>query len=1145
MRARFFLLFPLLAAVSLSAQTFRGTILGTVTDSSGAVVSGAKVTIKNTGTGLERTTETSGDGSYAMPELPIGSYDVTITLPGFQTFVATGVVVDVSSERRVNAAIKTGQVSTKVEVSGDLMPQVETTSTEIGGTLTSDTIEALPVNGRDYQKLIYMNPGVAGSPDQISDSPGSYGTFSMNGSRGRSNNFLLDGTDMNDGFRNDPAINEAGVFGDPATILPLDAVAELKVISNYEAEYGRNSGAVIDIVTKSGTNGLHGSALEYLRTNKLGARNFFNNVGSENPFHNNQFGASLGGPIYKDHTFFYFDYEGQRETGAQGGTSCVPDPAQIAADESFLPGIGDAVNSVGKALLGFFPAPNIPGTYGSALVGTEDIGCPNGNDLSTATQFSNKVDSLIGKVDQNFASGLLTGRYYFGNSTQSFPFAQLAGGLLPGFNTVTPTRVQLVSLSYVKNINSSQVNEARLGWNRFAEQFYPQDHTFNPDSIGLETGVTNPFDFGLPQVSASGFSPIGATNSIPRRRVDANWHFIDNYSWKSGRHDLKFGYEFRRTTIQIVQDNTFRGKMGFSAADLNPNPNLSSSATGNGSLTSLLAGTPGSGKIASGNTLRHTSENNHSLYFQDEFRATQRLTVNYGIRWDYFGVVHEKNNLFWQMSPLNGGTEVQVGSTGGPGSLYNPDYNNFAPRIGLAYDFTGKGQTVIRAGWGFFYDAFSQDIFTGHAPFNCAFCPGPAYSAATIAASGLSSNPLGTGPVFGGSSPLGDFFGADPHIRTPYVQNFNLNVQQQLGNKVVLQVGYVGATGVKLFRFRDLNQPTQAQITAFDLSQCATWSQTAPNCYIAGFDGADTVAGGSDFNVPRTVFPNFFYVNQEESTANSSYNALQTSLHVNGWHGLTSAANFVWSHSIDNASDLEDFIPNAAQPNNSFNTAAERGNSSFDIRRRFSWQLGYALPRHGGSAQRLTNGWGFDSAVTMQDGQPFSFNYNFEGDFSGGGEGFDRPDVVGPIQYGSAPYNFINLASFQVPCTFGNTTAVKGSSGDSNCLAGTRHFGDLGRNSLRASTFKEWNFAVFKNTPITERVQLQLRAEFFNLLNHPNFANPILPGFISDPATNGLDANGRGIGNLALTATGDVGIGNPFLGGGGPRGVQFVGKFTF
>jgi hypothetical protein len=1134
------LVFVLLAAASLMAQTFRGTILGTVTDASGAVISGAKVTVKNEGTGLERTTDTSADGSYTLPELPIGTYTVTVTQPNFETFVTTGVVVDVSSERRVNAAMKPGQVAVKVEVAGDLLPQVETTSTEIGGTLTSDTIESLPVNGRDYQKLIYMNPGVAGSPDQITDSPGSYGTFSMNGSRGRANNFLLDGTDMNDGYRNDPAINEAGVFGDPATILPLDAVAELKVISNYEAEYGRNSGAVIDIVTKSGTNQWHGAALEYVRTGQFGARNFFNDVssGGKNPFHNNQFGVALGGPVVKDHTFFYFDYEGQRESGAQGGTSCVPDPAQVTADENFITGSGGTVNSVAQTLLTYFPSPNIPGTYGPSLVGTEDAGCPNGNDLSTATSFYNNISSLIGKVDQNFATGLLTGRYYFGNSTQAFPFAQLAGGLLPGFDTVTPTRVQLVSISYVKNVNASQVNEARLGWNRFAEQFYPQDHTFNPNSIGVDTGVTSPFDFGLPQVTVSGFSPIGATTSIPRRRVDANWHFIDNYSWKLGRHNAKFGFEFRRTTIQIVQDNTFRGKLGFSVispvAALDP-------TTGNGSLTDLLLGTPSSGELAGGDTLRHTAENNYSLYAQDEFRMTPKLTLNYGLRWDYFGVMHEKNNLFYQMQATNGGTEVQIGSPGGPGSLYNPDYNNFAPRIGLAYDLTGKGETVVRAGWGLFYDAFSQDIFLGHVPYNCAFCPGPAYAGvgpAAISDEGLSGAALGTTGLFAAPTPLGDFFGTDPNIRTPYVQNFNLNVQQQLGKRMVLQVGYVASRGTKLFRFRDINQPTQAQITAYD-SSCpiaTTPPSVFPNCPISGFDYAS--------NVPRTNYPNFFYVNQEEATANSNYNSLQTSLRVNGWHGLTSQANFVWSHSIDNASDLEDFIPNAAQPNNSWNTAAERGNSNFDIRRRFSWNLGYELPKHSGNLAKLKNGWGVDSAATLQDGQPFNLNYNFEGDYSGSGEGFDRPDVVGPIQYGSAPFNFLNLASFQVPCTFGNTSAISGS-GDSNCLAGTRHFGDMGRDSLRASSFKEWNFAVFKNTAITERVQLQLRAEFFNFLNHPNFSNPILPGYISDPATNGLDANGRGIGNLALTATGDVGIGNPFLGGGGPRGLQFVGKITF
>src|SRR5208282_4152319 len=483
MRLRVFLAaLVVLSAAALVAQTFRGTILGTVTDASGAVVSGATVKVHNQNTGLERTTQTSADGSYAVSELQVGTYIVTISQSGFQTSVTSDVAVDVAGQRRVDVALKPGQVSNTVEVSGEALAQVDTTTDELGGTLTSQTIANIPVNGRDYTKLIYLNPGVAGSPDQISDSPGSFGTFSMNGSRGRANNFLLDGTDMNDGYRNDPAINEAGVFGDPATILPIDAIADLNVLSNYGAEYGRNSGAVINIVTKSGTNQWHGSALEFNRTSAVGgARNFFNTAGSSNPFHNNQFGGSLGGPIIKDKTFFYADYEGQRESGAQSGQSCVPDPRQIAADKA----VYGAPNTVIAALLArnSWPTPNIPDpAFATSPPGTGfDIGCPDGPNLALSTLFNNSVDSFIGKVDHNFTpNNLLTGRYYFGNSSQSFPFAQLAGGLLPGFNTITPTRVQLVSLSFVRVVNPQQVNETRLGWNRFAEGFFPQDQDFNP-----------------------------------------------------------------------------------------------------------------------------------------------------------------------------------------------------------------------------------------------------------------------------------------------------------------------------------------------------------------------------------------------------------------------------------------------------------------------------------------------------------------------------------------------------------------------------------------------------------------------------------------------------------------------------------------
>src|SRR6202158_3049402 len=380
MKLRLLVVFVLLSTTLLVGQTFRGTILGSVTDPSGAVVAGATVKVRNVATGLERTTTTSTDGSYAVPELPIGTYSVTVAQAGFQTFVVTGVGVDVATERRVDAALQTGEVATRGEVSAETLPLVETTSNDLGGVITAETVENMPVNGRDYTKLIFLSPGVAGSPDQITDSPGSFGEFSMNGARGRSNNYLLDGTDMNDGYRNDPAINQAGVFGTPSTILPIDAVAEVNVLSNFEPEYGRNSGAIVNIVTKSGANKVHGTAGEYFRNSALDARNFFNPVGTPKaPFHNNQYGASLGGPIIKDKTFFYIDYEGQQEP--VGVVTIASVPTGNAADGSLLPSDSTDPSGVIPALLPRhpWPAPNVAkGTppVPGATTCTPNVDCP-------------------------------------------------------------------------------------------------------------------------------------------------------------------------------------------------------------------------------------------------------------------------------------------------------------------------------------------------------------------------------------------------------------------------------------------------------------------------------------------------------------------------------------------------------------------------------------------------------------------------------------------------------------------------------------------------------------------------------------------------------------------------------------------------
>ena len=1105
----------LLSATSAKTQTFRGTILGTVTDVSGLAVSGATVAAKNKDTGLTRTTQTSDDGSYALTELPIGIYTVTISQSGFQTSVTSDVEVNVAAERRLDVALKPGRVSETVEVSGAELPQVETTTNELGGVLTSHTVQDIPVNGRDYTKLIYLNPGVAGSPDQISDSPGSFGEFTMNGARGRSNNYLLDGTDMNDGYRNDPAINEAGVFGTPSTILPIDAVAEVRVISNFEPEYGRNAGAVVNIVTKSGTNSFHGTAAEYFRNSALDARNYFNPVGQPRaPFHNNQYGGSLGGPIIKDKTFFYADYEGQQEPVGVVTLACVP--VGTAPDKSLSP--SQSSNPVIQGLLARhpWPAPNISSAVASGT-------CPNSSVISPSF---NRLSSMIAKIDHSFdANNLLTGRYFFGDSVQSFPLALTAtGGQLPGFNTLTPTRVQLVSLSYVHTLGSTKVNELRFGWNRFAEGFFPADQTFHPSSIGLNTG-SGPADNGLPIILVSGLAQLGATSSLPRHRVDSNNQVLDNFSWKINKHDLKFGVDFHRTSIQQYFDKYFRGRLKFA------------------SLADFLAGNVASGFQYFGDSTRHAFENNFGFYAQDGYRITPRLTLNYGLRWDYFGVVQEKKNLLsniTSISPAAGTgtfTLTQVGQPGLP-SLYNPDKKDFAPRLSLAWDVTGHGKTVVRAGYGLFFDSFSQDMVLGHLPYAPFFDPGPAYNnigpAAILSTSAVGGAIVKGSPVYAPTTTCTfecDVFGFDRNIKTPYMENYNLNIQQQLTSKAVLQLGYVGSQGHRLWRFFDLSQPSTAAINAADV---------ACNC-INDFGSAARPLAGNPYGA--------FYVLQENSSGKSNYNSLQASFRVNGWHGVTSILNYVWSKSLDNSSDGEDFEPNAAQPNDSTRPRLEYAASNFNVPHRFTWIFGYDLPHLNGGMQKLRNGWGINSSVTLQSGQPFQFNYNFEDDYSGSGNAFDRPDVVGPIVYHPHdPSNYVDLTAFAIPCTITAAAQAAPSGFASDCAVGSRHFGNLGRNALHGPTFKQWDLAIYKNTTITEWLKMQIRAEFFNVLNHPNFANPFLPAFIADPGINGFGVSGNreiGQGGYPITATGDVGIGNPFLGGGGPRGIQLAAKFTF
>ena len=807
------------------AQTFRGSIQGTITDSTGAAVAGAQVKVLSPATGLSRTVTANDRGEYVASELPLGTYSVTVEKQGFRTTTLTQIPVSVGSPTRADAKLGAGTVQEVVEVNAEV-PLVETSSNTTGGTIEANEAAELPVNGRDFTKLLELVPGSSSDPVGSTESAGSYGLFSLDGNRGRSNNYLLDGTDMNDGYRNLPSINQAGVWGCPSTILPVDALAEIPVTGSPAAEFGRSSGATVNIVTKSGSNGIHGSAFEYFRDGAMNARNFFNTVAQpKNSFTNHQFGGSADGPIVRDKSFWLVSYEGQRENGGLPQLGTVPTLADINAYEAG----GGVINPVIQSLLNSKPWGVLPAT---------------GGDETFTTPFSNNSDNLIVKADQHlhlFSAGdLLTGRYFYSRGMQSFPLGMLyTGSSAPGYNTSTPTHVNLVSLSYTSVPRSNLIFELRGGYNRFLQQFIPQDTGLNPNTaFGLNTLPPDysTRDLGLPTIDVGAYSPIGATASDSRGRVDTNYQLFGNVSLTKGGHSYKAGVEWRRTFINSFINSGHRGKLVFN------------------SLDDFLSGTIDGGSSADGDGTRYSYQNGSGAYLLDSWRLNPRITLNYGLRWDYFGVIGAENNAFSIFDVKTGGLET-VGATGGPASLYPKDWASFAPRVSLADDLKGDGKLVIRSGIGVYYDGPSQDFFVGNQAYNTnAGEAGPAFNGIGFASPVVSTITKGT-PIFGGYTPS-SVFTVDQKLVTPRYVSYNLNIESQVTKKIAVQIGYVGSQGRHLFHFRDLNQFNNV---AGSVDSCGNGQSISygEQCF-------PSYSVGSYLDIP------LYYINQIETSALSN-----------------------------------------------------------------------------------------------------------------------------------------------------------------------------------------------------------------------------------------------------------------------------------
>ena len=1078
-------LFTLLLVPALvCAQSFRGLIRGKVADPSGTLIAGAKVTAKNNATGLVREGMTGADGTYVLAELPAGVYSVVAESAGLSP-VGQNVVVNVGADTTADFDLTIVQKRVEQLTVTEEAPIVDTTRDVLSEVVERKLVTELPLNGRDFGKLVALVPGATVEPSGVAAIQSGFGQFSINGNRDRSNNYTLDGTDNNDPFFNNSAFNQAGIGGAPASLLPIDAIQEFNLQSQFSAEYGRNSGSVINIITRSGTNQLHGSAFEFLRNDALDARNFFNrDPAPKSAFRNNQFGASLGGPIIKDRTFFFAAYEGQRERVTSDFALLVPTQGQITEAQQLVAGNGLAPSQALTNMLGLFPTSNGSGTVPGSV---ED---------------KNDLDSFIVKVDHQLrGSESITGRYAFARSQQVFPLGGLgfgAGSRLPQFAQSSPTRVQLVSISLLSPLGLNRVNEVRFGYSRYRTSFSSLDANFDPATLGPNFNL-NTGKLGLPEVDFGGvFENLGASGfSIPRGRTSQSFQILDNFTWVRGRHTMKFGGEYRRASIDSFNDNLERGIFSFSPEDptgftvcggVTPNPGCNDA----GALT--LAGfyLGDTFPLANaGNTHRNTFNNGLSFFVQDDFRVRPSFTLNLGLRWEYFGPIGEQHSLLSNLG--RDGNLAMVGTDGLDGA-YERDLNNFGPRLGFAWNALPK--TVFRGAYGIYYDYIPQDLMIAN----------------FTNSAGLATNPIGPEPVlplnydqtaFNGSNPGGpiltpqsppfpptgaDIFVTPRNLVTPYAQNWNFNLEQQLTNSVGLQLGYVGSKGTKLVRLRDANQP--------------------------------------DVNGNRNNFPQYGAVDQFATISSSTYHALQATLRTRNWHGLSGFTGYTWSKSLDDASDGIDFnFATVAFPQDSNNLHAEHGPSNFDTRHRFTAAFNYDLPRFSGP-KRLVSGWQLNTIITAQSGRPVPIvsandtsGASFD-QFPSPSNFHQRPNVVpgvNPInsnwQSGPDSIGYLNGNAFADP------------------PLGT--FGNLGRNSIYGPHFWNVDFALTKNTQVYERLNLQLRAEFFNVFNHPNFA---LPNFFVLPG-----GSQQGL----ITQTPDQAQTNPGLGGGGPRVIQLGAKLTF
>ncbi len=1150
----------LLLGLPLFSQVNTGRILGTVTDQTGGVIAGAMVTVTNTETGVARNLVTDGAGEYIAPNLNAGKYSVRASAAGFQAFERQNIELEVGKDERIDAQLTPGQVTQTITVS-ESAPLLDTTSATVTGTINTENIVDIPLNGRNYQNLLQLRPGVTTKPG------GGTLTTSTNGLRPEDNNYYVEGLDNDEPFTGQSIINSTLPVGDAATFVPIDAIQEVNVQTNSPAEFGKRPGAVINVGLKSGTNTIHGSAFAFGRSDKFDSGEYaFPGPAPKPPAELEQWGGTVGGPIKKDKLFYFGAFE--RQTYNVAGNYPVVTPTSvntgdvtqsIPAAEADLQSHGVALNALSLKLLPLYGTNN---TNSSA----QNYGFPN----------VVSIYNILGKIDYHLSDHhTLAGSYFFGNGTTIAESITAPGLTQPQFRDNARLRAQFVTTSWTWTPNSTWVNDLRFGWNQHQRVDHVDDINTPLSTYGINTGVTDALLGGFPtiQVDPGTFSQLGGDQNLPKDYGPSkDYDVVDHVSFLRGKHAFKFGAETLFIRPYLGNHTGGRGVFNFSGG------NVSAALPGSGianssALEDFLAGIPDStngGTVLNGNPLRHLRQEDYSGFFEDTWHVLPHVTLNYGLRYEYFTVMRDANNLIGNWDPTVGFEQVGVNIN----SAYNGYHKDFSPRLGIAWDIGGKGKTVVRAGGGLYYvDLVAAALVdqtqipgksSGLTAIPTAYNTGADGKAAPL--NPLTNGGIGTASLsFPGSqlnwSTTGQIFPAGQigsssgfscgdgltvagvkhpgpcnitaiarNIVPPRVVTWTFGIQRTLTNNFTLEVNYIGDHSNNLVGVQDINA-------------------------INPQDPREIANGHKELQIDRPYygqFPYLQYINWLSNIDRSNFNALQTTLTARGYHGLGFVGAYTYSHGLDDYSTARGIHT----PQNNLNPDADYGNSDFDQRHHFSFTLNYALPGKKGYGQML-EGWSVNSAVLIQSGLPWSPTDTSDISKSGDKRS-DRWDFFGnPSDFQGGKYYFPffkpnpksgpnpsdpTLASSNPACV-----AAATSIGDSANLAKfgcfakgnslliappTGTYGTAGRNLFRDDGFRDWDFSLFKNWTVKERLTAQFRVEVFNILNHSILANP---------GNGGLKVGQIG----SALQTPDSAGQNPLLGTGGARAMQLGLKLLF